>query len=65
METNYEAQEKVVSAIYKFNENNTNMHKNVTTKLPGGEELKTSLKAVEIALQEIMEAFGFEVQPVP
>ena len=65
MKYNYEAQEKVVSAIYTFSVNNSKLHKNVTSTLPSGDETKVSGKAVEIALKEIMAAFDFEVEPVP
>lgn len=65
MTTNYEAQEKVVSAIYNFNKNNFNMNKNCATRFEDGQEIQFSLKAVEIALEEIMSAFDFEVEPVP
>lgn len=64
MSTNYEAQEKVVSAIYTFALNNSKLYKNVTTS-KNGEEFTVSLEAVEIALEEIMSAFNFEVEPVP
>jgi len=63
MNTNYEAQEKVVTAIYKFAFNNSKLLKNVKTSI-NGEEIEVSLKAVEIALEEIMSAFNFEVEPV-
>lgn len=65
MNTNYEAQEKVVTAIYTFARNNSKLHKNCTSILPNGEEIKVSLEAVGIALEEIMSAFDFEVEPVP
>ena len=64
MKYNYEAQEKVVSAIYAFTFNNSLLPKDVTTS-KDGEEFTVSLKSVEIALEEIMSAFDYEVQPVP
>ena len=64
MKTNYEAQEKVVSAIYTFAFNNSKLPKNVSTKI-SGEEIEVSLEAIGIALEEIMSAFNFEVEPVP
>lgn len=66
MKYNYEAQEKVVSAIYTFSLNNSKLPQNVySTIMPNGEETTVSLQAVEIALKEIMAAFNFEVEPVP
>lgn len=64
MKYNYEAQEKVVSAIYTFTLNNSKLPKNVKTTI-NGEEIEVSLQAVGVALKEIMAAFNFEVEPVP
>lgn len=67
MNSNYnvEAQEKVVTAIWEFARNYQSMPHDC--KQEGGkdqDDMTMPLKAVRIAMKDIMSAFGYEVYPL-
>ena len=62
---NYDAQEKVVEALWNFLRDNSRKPHNATHIEPDSlGNTSASTQAVGDALEVIMEAFGYDVQPV-
>lgn len=62
---NYDAQEKVVEALWNFlRDNNRKPHNGTHIEPDSLGNTSANMQAVGDALSVIMEAFGYEVQPV-
>lgn len=64
MKFNVNKQEDVVKALYQFLENDRKMPHNCTTVIKGEEVLTVSTKAVRVALDEIMNIFGYTTKSI-